>query len=114
MQTDTQTSPEICAEQLLAQGWRECPNQFKRHSRCFYKRFDTPTRCHGNYDKPGMQIELALSEYGGLASMEIELCAGLKDGSWVALHNYGLPKNLDGVLALIPRLLKIWEAANEA
>lgn len=64
MQTETSNGQEqsaLAAATLLADGWREYPNQFRRYARCFYKRFDTPTRCHGNDDKPGVQIQIAVS-----------------------------------------------------
>lgn len=97
---------------LVADGWREYPNQFRKHARCFYKRFDTPTRCHGNDDKSGMQIQISVSEHEGRASMELELCAGLKDETWLTIHNYALPKTVKDVTALIPRMLAVWESAN--
>lgn len=103
----------IICDQLAAAGWRECSNQFKTYSRCFYKRFDTPTRCSGNDDKPGMQIEIGVSEYDTRTSIELELCAGLKDETWLKLRKYCLPKDLNEVLKLIPRMLAVWEAANK-
>lgn len=99
-------------ETLLANGWREYPNQFKKHARCFYKQFATRTRCHGNDDKPGIQIEISVSQYEGRESMELEMCAGLKDGTWLKIHNYGLPNTVEEVTDLIPRMLSVWEAAN--
>ncbi|NBS69448.1 hypothetical protein EBT31_11130 [bacterium] len=117
MQTDIQqseTPAALCSMRLLADGWREYPNQFKKYARCFYKRFDTPTVCSGNSDKPGMQIEVAVSDgYAGGVSMEMELCAGLKDETWLKIHNYSLPKTVEEVTALIPRMLAIWESANK-
>ena len=103
----------LACDDLLADGWREYPDQFKRYARCFYKQFDTLTRCHRNDDKPGMQIEIAVSDgYAGGVSMEIELCAGLKDETWLKIQNYSLPKTEKEVTVLIPRLLAMWEAAN--
>ena len=96
------------AETLAADGWRESPNQFKKYARCFYKRFDTPTRCACN-DKPGMQIEVAVSDTGG---MEMELCGELRNGTWLKVLNYALPSTVQEVTALIPRLLAVWETAN--
>lgn len=99
---------------LLANGWKECPNQFKKYARCFYKRFDTPTKCFGNCYKPGAMIEIAVSPgFQGIASLELELVAGLKDDTWLGIHNYALPHTVTEVLPLIPRLLRIWEAANQ-
>ena len=117
MQTDTQqteTPAALCSMRLLADGWREYPNQFRRYARCFYKRFATPTVCSGNSDKPGMQIEIAVSDgYAGGVSMEMELCAGLKDETWLKIQNYALPKTVEEVTELIPRLLAMWESAND-
>ena len=96
-------------EQLVKDGWMECPNRFRSYSRCFYKKFETPTRRHGNDDKPGIQIEIAVSEYKGHVSMEMELCAGVEDETWFKIQNYALPKTLEEVYALIPRMLAAWE-----
>lgn len=107
----TESPTDVC-NSLSADGWREYPNQFKRTARCFYKRFDTQTVCSGNADKPGVQIQIAVSEFTGSTVMELELCAGLKDNTWLVLHNYALPKTVAEVTALIPRMLAVWEAAN--
>lgn len=97
---------------LLSLGWREGRDQFRAYARMFYKRYDTPTRCAGNDDKEGMQVCLYVSEWQGRQSIEMELCGGLSDGTWLKLHNYGLPQDVHGVLALIPRILAVWEAAS--
>jgi hypothetical protein len=97
---------------LLADGWREYPNQFKKYARCFYKRFDTPTRCAGNDDKPGVQIQIAVCELDGRLDMEMDLRAGLKDETWLVIKNYSLPKTVKEVTSLVPRLLDMWESAN--
>lgn len=102
----------VCTD-LLADGWREYPDQFKKYARCFYKRFDTPTRCHGNDDKSGVQIMIAVSVMETWMSMEMELCAGLKDETWLKIQNYALPKTVKEVTALIPRMLAVWESAND-
>ena len=98
---------------LAAGGWREYPNQFKKYARCFYKQFDTQTRCHCNDDKSGIQVEIAVSEWEGVESYEMELSGELGDETWIRLHNHGLPKDIEQVAALIPRLLAVWEAAND-
>lgn len=95
---------------LAAGGWREYPNQFKS-ARCFYKHFDTPTRCACNDDKPGMQIEISVSERDGVENYEMELNGEMRDGTWLKLHQWVLPNDIKQVVALIPRLLGIWEAA---
>jgi hypothetical protein len=94
---------------LAADGWREYPNSFKKWARCFYKQHATPTRCACNYDKEGIPIEIAVSDTG---NMEMELSGQLKDGTWLHVHNYSLPHEVEKVTALIPRLLAVWEAAN--
>jgi hypothetical protein len=103
-------SAQSACNGLLADGWREYPDQFKNYARCFFKRFDTPTRCSGNDDKPGVQIQIAVSEFNGSVSMELEICAGLKDETWVKIQNYALPKTAKEVTSLIPRLLVMWES----
>lgn len=108
-----EATPAVACMELFADGWREFPDQFKKYARCFYKRFDTPTRCHGNDDKPGVQVTIAVSELNGWMSMEMELCAGLKDETWLKIQNYALPKTVKEVTALVPRMLAIWESANE-
>lgn len=110
-------SPETCGiavvcSDLLADGWREYQNQFRKYARCFYKRFDTPTRCHGNNDKAGVQIQISVSYHEWRASMELELCASLKDKTWLTIQNYSLPNTVKEVTALIPRMLLVWESAN--
>ena len=103
----------ICKE-LVADGWREYPNQATPFARCFFKPIETRTRCHENHDKPGIQVMIAVYDgFAGKPSMEMEISAGLKDDTWLKLMNYSLPKTVPEVTALIPRLLRIWEAANE-
>ena len=94
---------------LLADEWKEYPDRFRKYARCFFKRFDTPTPCAGNADKSGMQICVGVSEYEGRTSYEIELQAELPDGTWIKLHNYGMPEDIEKGLATIPRLLATWE-----
>src|SRR3990167_5010580 len=64
---------------LLADGWRECQIPLRDYARCFYKRFDTPTRFSCNDDKAGAQIQIFVGEFEGIASMELDLRGGLKD-----------------------------------
>ena len=103
-------SAQSACNGLLADGWREYPDQFKKDARCFFKRFDTPTRCSGNDDKAGVQIQISVSDFNGSVSLELELCAGLKDETWVKIQNYALPRNAKEVIALIPRILVMWES----
>ena len=104
---------ERCCEELKADGWREYPNPVKSYARCFYKQIDTPTVCFGNQDKPGVQIEVSVSEFREFTSMSIELRAGLKDDTWLIIQNYSIPNDVKSVKALIPRLLAVWEASNQ-
>ena len=100
--------PPPCSR-LLSDGWREYPDQFRKYARCFFKRFDTPTRCICNDDKVGMQICVAVSEHEGRSSYEIDLHGELPDGTWIKLHNHGMPEDIEAGLATIPRLLATWE-----
>ena len=100
-------------ETLIKQGWKECPNQFKKYARCFYKHFETPTSCALNQGKAGIQIEISVSEWQGAESCELELGGELADGTWIQLLNHGLTKDLASVLSLIPRMLATWEASNK-
>jgi hypothetical protein len=94
---------------LTENGWREYPDQFRK-ARTFYKRFDTPTKCNCNNDKDGMQVCIAVSEFQGRTSLELDLCGELPDESWVKLLNYGFREpNIETVVASIPRLLATWE-----
>lgn len=96
---------------LLAQGWREYPDQFNKYARCFYKQHATPTRCHCNDDKEGIQVCIAVyevDEHRPKEGFEVDLCGELKDGSWIKLKQWSLT-DLDGALAVIPRLLSTWE-----
>jgi len=99
-------------ETLIKQGWKEYPNQFKK-SRSFFKHFETPTSCHFNKSKAGIQVEVSVVEWQGAESCELELGGELADGTWMNFHNHGLPKDIDAVLALIPRMLMVWEASNK-
>ena len=101
----------MISKALLEQGWNECPNQFKKYARCFYKQFETLTSCHCNNDKTGIQVEISVVESAG--SCELELGGELADGTWMRLHNHALPRDIDAVLSLIPRLLVVWEASNK-
>lgn len=110
---DTQQPIDRLAADFAADGWRECPNAFKKYARCFYKRFETPTRCHCNDDKPGIQIEAVVSKgFADKGNIELTLSGELRDGSWVRILNYCIPNTHAEAVALIPRLLAIWEAAN--
>ena len=102
-------SEEETCNLLIADGWREYPDQFRKESRCFYKRFDTPTRCFGNSDKNGIQIQCSVSQFREFVSYELEIVAGLSDETWFTLHNYSLPKDVRDGLKLIPRMLNAWE-----
>lgn len=106
---------DVC-RQLRESGWRVYPNQFKVYAKCFYKDFETPTRCACNDGKPGIQIEIAVSDRlsgSSDASIEMTLNGQLKDGTWVSFQNYSLPSNYNDVINLIPRMLRIWEEANK-
>ncbi len=102
---------------LQENGWREYNDQFRKEVRCFYKRFDTPTRCHCNSDKEGMQICIGVSDwrkYGqDRESYEIDLHGELSDGTWVQLKLHGCPDDIEEGISKIPRMLKLWETANE-
>ena len=97
---------------LIEQGWKEYPDKFRKHARCFYKRYDTPTRCNCNDDKPGIQVCIAIGEpfmgfEGG--SIEIDICAELSDETWIKMLHYGIGNDVDKALAAIPRILAAWE-----
>ena len=94
---------------LIADNWRECPDQFRKYARCLFKRFDTPTRCHCNDDKEGIQVCIAVSERDGNFSMEIDVSGELADSTWVKIHQWAMPSDLGYCLAAIPRMLKAWE-----
>ena len=99
---------------LQDNGWKEFPDQFRKTTRCFAKRYDTPTRCHCNDDKAGIQVVLGISVWtDGRDSIEMDICGELSDGTWVELKNYVLPQDIESVINLIPRMLSIWEAANQ-
>jgi hypothetical protein len=101
------------AEILLADGWKEYPDQFKKYARCFFKRFDTPTQCRCN-EKKGMQIQISVSEWEGRGNCEMDLCGELEDGTWIKFLNYGMPHPQDvrHIISLVPRLLTAWETIN--
>ena len=93
---------------LVDEGWNEWPNPFERTARCFYKRFKTPTRCHLNDDRDGMQVQISLyTEHS--VGYEMRLDGELSDGTWIEFHQWSLPENIEDGIALIPRLLQTWE-----
>ncbi len=94
---------------LIDDGWIEYPDSLRKYARCFYKRFDTPTRCHCNDDKAGMQVRCAVSEIQGSVSYELDLCGKLADGTWIKLHQWAMPEDIAQGLAVIPRMLAAWE-----
>lgn len=97
-------------------GWKSYPDQFRKEATCMYKRFDTPTRCKCNDDKAGLQVCLSVSEFehmsGKSASIELDICGELRDGSWVKLLNYGFGSDINKALAAIPSMLAAWETLN--
>ncbi len=97
---------------LTENGWVEYPDRFRETTRCFFKRFDTPTRCRCNEDKPGIQVCIEMGFREGVVSFEIDLSGELSDGTWVSIKNYATPKDINDVLAKIPRLLLAWESFN--
>ena len=112
----TTQSDRVCAD-LKSLGWVEYPDRTRQWSRCFFRRFEAPTRCHRNHDRDGMQVQLVVSEMNGdtqtpYFSMELELCGELADGTWFRIHRWALPKELDAVLRVIPGMLYLWELAN--
>jgi len=56
-----------------------------------------------------MQICVAVSEYEGRTSYELDLNGELPDGTWLKLHNHSMPEDIEAGLATIPRLLSTWE-----
>lgn len=113
-QPDGKSLASSACSLLERDGWREYPDQSRKYSRCFYKRFDTPTRCRCN-NKTGMQVCVAVSHHEKWWSYEIELHGEISDGTWIKIHNYGMQSDIEACLATIPRLLKTWEfiAAND-
>ena len=107
------TTKEII-EKLEADGWVECPSRLLKNARDFYRRFDTPTQCYCNNDKPGMQVCCSVSEYQGNVTYELELNGELHDGTWIKLHQWILPNDIEKGLALIPRMLATWEFIAQA
>lgn len=94
---------------LVADGWQEYPDQFRKYARCFFKQFNTPTRCFCNDDRAGIQVCVAVVECEQGVSYEIDLHGQLLDGTWIKLHNYGMPEDIEAGLKTIPRLLATWE-----
>ena len=94
---------------LLAEGWQEYPDQFRKYARCFSKRFDTPTRCACNHRKEGIAVTISTIKHDQYFAYEIELHGELPDGTWVNLQNHGMPDDIEAGLATIPRLLATWE-----
>lgn len=102
-------SRDELAAALLTAGWREgCAG--KDYTRLVYKQFDTPTRCHLNDDKAGMQVVIEATALPGYPDMvELDVSGELADGTWIRLQQWALPMEAEAVLGVIPRLLATWE-----
>ena len=112
----SETPAELCSAQLLADGWREWPDQFRQYARCFFKHCETPTRCACNNDKEGIQICIAVYEHVGerrWVSYEVELHGQLPNETWIKFVNHGIDE-FKTALAVIPRLLATWEVCANA
>lgn len=97
-------------EYLKSTGWNEYPDMIHKEKRCWYKRFDTPTRCASNDEKPGAQVCISVSEWSYRHECyEMELSGQLPDGTWIKLHNWSMPEAIEAGVAMIPRLLATWE-----
>lgn len=94
---------------LETNGWVKSQSTFGKAGPRYYKRFSTPTRCSCNCDKEGMQVCIGLSNYPECCTYEIELNGELPDGTWVNLHNHGMPDDIEEGIKTIPRLLATWE-----
>jgi len=96
---------------LQDNGWREYPDQIRKTARCFYKRFDTPSKCNCNNEKEGLQVCAGVSHWDGFESVELDIAGELPDESWIQLKGYGFKSNTDieSIIATIPRLLAAWE-----
>lgn len=108
---DTQKQISDAVSLLTSLGWREYRDTFRDYARMFQKRYETPTRCCLNNEKSGVSVCLSLSDALGHVNIEMEVVAGLPDETWINIHHYSLPKDVNAVLAKIPVLLAAWEAA---
>jgi hypothetical protein len=99
---------------LEGDGWR----QYQDVSRsvdtvALAKRFPTEAQCACNNERPGIQVFIYLCELHHRGethtSYEIELMGELPDGTWVKLHQWAAPDDINEGLALIPRLIDTWE-----
>jgi hypothetical protein len=107
----TERFPKI-ATRLIADGWREYPDQFRPEARAFFKHFPA-TVCASNDDRPGVQVGVYVyAGFKGAADFELSLTAhthGGEDAPWVKIEPYAIA-DLDAALNFIPRLLSAWEA----
>ena len=106
------------SEYLIANGWKECPDPFSKDCRSFFKRFSTPTPCHLNNNKEGMQICIKVFDWKDYPqfkpngeSYQIDLQGELEDETWIKFEQWGTPNNIEDGLKLIPRMLALWELA---
>lgn len=98
-------------DHLIDQGWREYPDQFRTHARCFYKRHETPTRCACKDGKPGLQVGVFVSHLLDRESYEMEVAGELSDGTWLKIYQWSMPDDIRDGLSRIPRMLSSWEHA---
>lgn len=108
-------------EQLLADGWREYPVDYqdagmqKRH---FQKRTNSRFNCQCNENPPSInaywhQLNLNGSDH---ESWKLEVRAETKSRQWVNFQVYAIaPEDFPQVRdAEVARLIRCWEAANDA
>ena len=88
---------ELC-EKLKADGWT------------LYKDNNKPAT--DNFFKRGIQIRVLAEDD---LRVEVILCGELPDESWLTLTNYAFGEitSLEQITKTIPRLLAMWECANQ-
>lgn len=106
------------ANALIADGWREYPDQFKSYARCLYKKFPTLTACRLNRGD-GLQVCIALSRdgYDGFpTSIEVDISGELHGAGEkrIRFMIHGMRDDLKEAYDAIPILLSAWEAANQS
>jgi len=109
-------SLEGLVDQLLEDGWKEYKDQFRPHSNCFFKRFDSECVCRCNHEKKGIQVGVILTGFDERGwGCSLELAGELPDGTWIKLQNYSLgsPTDMGEVIRLIPRMIETWESVSK-
>jgi hypothetical protein len=98
---------------LKSLEWRNIPDMFRMSALSYYKFQPTKHVCCLNREKPGIQVCIQICTVENVIMISASLRAQLPDNTWIDINKFSLPDDIEAVLALVPELVKTWEAAYE-